>query len=208
MAGCICNFGLQIQAKIKEQNAPNNDFGHNQKTQIMKKIAFFLILLSIFSSCMHCKHSAKQVVEEKSTPEPFLVGECWQSTFDLPICQPWYTENWQTYTPDMSQLRAFQPDELAGFRIVTVFGSWCSDSQREVPHMLKILHAWGFDQSNLKLLAVDRNKKAPEVPENWKIERVPTFIFYKNDQEIGRIVETPSVSLEADMVEILKKANF
>ncbi len=37
------------------------------------------------------------------------------------------------------------------------------------------------------------------------IERVPTFIFYKNNIEAGRIIENPVTSLEQDMVNILTK---
>lgn len=36
------------------------------------------------------------------------------------------------------------------------------------------------------------------------IERVPTFIFYKNESEIGRIIETPVETLEKDILNILK----
>ena len=35
------------------------------------------------------------------------------------------------------------------------------------------------------------------------IQRVPTFIIYKNNIESGRIIETPKTSLEQDLVNIL-----
>ena len=38
-----------------------------------------------------------------------------------------------------------------------------------------------------------------------KIEAIPTFIVYRKDAEIGRIVETPKTTLEADLLEILSK---
>ena len=37
----------------------------------------------------------------------------------------------------------------------------------------------------------------------YEIEYVPTFIFYREDKEIGRIIETPILSLEEDMLAIL-----
>ena len=37
------------------------------------------------------------------------------------------------------------------------------------------------------------------------IERVPTFIIYRGEKEIGRIVETPKKSLERDLWNIVKK---
>ena len=37
-----------------------------------------------------------------------------------------------------------------------------------------------------------------------KIEYVPTIIFYKDGNELGRIVESPEDTLEKDMIKILK----
>jgi ribosomal protein L30E len=36
-----------------------------------------------------------------------------------------------------------------------------------------------------------------------KVERVPTFIFYRDGKEIGRIVENPQKSLVEDFLEII-----
>ena len=40
-----------------------------------------------------------------------------------------------------------------------------------------------------------------------EIQRVPTFIIYKNNIEAGRIIENPVTSLEQDMVNILGGMN-
>jgi hypothetical protein len=37
------------------------------------------------------------------------------------------------------------------------------------------------------------------------IQRVPTFIIYKNNIEVGRIIENPVTSLEQDMINILTR---
>ena len=59
---------------------------------------------------------------------------------------------------------------------------------------------------NLKMICVDRDKKAEgtEVGD-LNIEFVPTFIIYKNDEEVGRIIEEPKVTLEEDLKQILFK---
>jgi hypothetical protein len=53
---------------------------------------------------------------------------------------------------------------------------------------------------------VDINKVAPlaDYPA-LGIERVPTFIFYKNNSEAGRIIEVPVTSLEQDTRDILRR---
>jgi hypothetical protein len=61
-----------------------------------------------------------------------------------------------------------------------------------------------FDYKNLTLICVDRDKKAPEtIVENLKVEKVPTFIFYKGNDELGRIIEVPADLLEKDMLKII-----
>jgi thiol-disulfide isomerase/thioredoxin len=83
-------------------------------------------------------------------------------------------------------------------------GSWCGDTKRELPRFLKIMEFLKFPETKIKLIGVDRTKKAPVYTENiWNIEFVPTFIFLKNGMEIGRIVEQPVASLEQDMKQIL-----
>jgi len=58
----------------------------------------------------------------------------------------------------------------------------------------------------LTFIGVDDIKNSP-VGEyvNLGIERVPTFIFYVNNIEAGRIIENPVTSLEKDMVNILTR---
>jgi len=95
--------------------------------------------------------------------------------------------------------------KINDFDITIVFGSWCSDSEQQVPHFYKILDQAGYDDSQLKIIAVNRQKKADEVHiEDLQIELVPTFIIYQNGKEIGRIVETPVETLEEDLWQIIQ----
>jgi hypothetical protein len=61
-----------------------------------------------------------------------------------------------------------------------------------------------FPEEKITLIGVNRNKKAPlKDYQNLQIEKVPTFIIYKNQKEIGRIVESPLKSLEKDLLNII-----
>jgi hypothetical protein len=94
-----------------------------------------------------------------------------------------------------------------GVRIVVFLGTWCSDSRREVPHFLKIIDQAGFPAARLTLYAVDREKKCPDgSAAQYGIERVPTIVFEKGSEEVGRIVETPRTTLEGDVLTILAQA--
>jgi thiol-disulfide isomerase/thioredoxin len=92
-------------------------------------------------------------------------------------------------------------------RVVVVFGGWCGDSKREVPRFLKLAAAAGIPADSVLLYAVDRTKKGADgVPQRYAIEKVPTFIVEKNGVEVGRIVESPKVTLASDFLQILGEA--
>ena len=91
--------------------------------------------------------------------------------------------------------------------IKVIFGSWCGDSKRNVPAFQKIVEVSNFDKSKIEYIAVNRKKKVGSVDiASLDIKRVPTFIFYRNDKEIGRIIENPtSETIEQDWVDIVAK---
>jgi thiol-disulfide isomerase/thioredoxin len=90
-----------------------------------------------------------------------------------------------------------------GIDIIVFLGTWCPDSKREIPRFLKIADLAGIEADNLKLYGLDRSKKSPDdLTEKYAINRIPTFIFLKDRQEVGRITEFPQTTLEGDMLTI------
>jgi thiol-disulfide isomerase/thioredoxin len=86
-------------------------------------------------------------------------------------------------------------------------GTWCPDSRREVPRFMRVLKETGFPADKVTLIGVDNVKFSPiDNYDGLGIERVPTFILYKNNVEAGRIIENPVTSLEQDMVNILARS--
>ncbi len=74
--------------------------------------------------------------------------------------------------------------------------TWCGDSKREVPRMLKVLNLCGVPPTAIEIINVGRGeqdyKQSPTHEERGKnIHRVPTFIVYQNGKELNRIVEFP-----------------
>jgi thiol-disulfide isomerase/thioredoxin len=89
--------------------------------------------------------------------------------------------------------------------ILVFLGTWCGDSRREVPIFLKTAKAAGLKATSWKLYGVDVAKKMEGgLIEQYQIKRVPTFIVLRDGKEIGRIVEYTKVSMEADLIEVLK----
>ena len=88
----------------------------------------------------------------------------------------------------------------ADLKVKILFGTWCHDSEREVPRMLKLLAASGVKEENISLISLDIRKEEPEGRARaLDVRFTPTFIFFIGGTELGRIVEQPSKSLLEDI---------
>ncbi|MEO1262989.1 MAG: thioredoxin family protein [Bacteroidota bacterium] len=115
----------------------------------------------------------------------------------------WFESGYQSYLPDSA---AISNVDLNGVKIMTFMGTWCSDSQREMPHLYKILDEINYPENKLDVIAIDEDKAQPEEEiRKWSIEYVPTIILLKNEIEVGRIVEAPAETLEKDLLQMLEK---
>lgn len=142
-----------------------------------------------------------------------IYGQITVDTLYKPEFEKWYSPGYNSYTVNASVIAAFYPTLLKGITIDVFFGSWCGDSKRELPHFIKVLDEIKFDKSKLRIIATGSGdslyKQSPNGEEKGKgIFRVPTFIVYKNGNEINRINEYPVLSLERDLLAILKETNY
>ena len=86
-------------------------------------------------------------------------------------------------------------------------GTWCEDSHRDFPRLMKILEAANYPENKLNIIAVNRKKESPTGDESlYNIQKVPTIILKRYGKEVGRIIEMPTTGyIERDLVQILKK---
>ena len=163
----------------------------------MKKIFLFLTLI-IFLSC----NAQKEVTAEKNKSGD-LIGYANKASFNQAPYNTWFVRNFDNYQANETTITALKT-ALKGITIKAFMGTWCGDSKRETPHFYKILELADFNFKNLDLVTVNRSKKTPDnLQEGLNILRVPTFIFYKKGEEIGRYVEYARESLEKDMLKIV-----
>jgi thiol-disulfide isomerase/thioredoxin len=168
----------------------------------MKKLVLILSLFALSTS--FAQEKGKMGFDEKMKRNMYLgIGD--KSVFKDTSFSTWYGAEYDMYDLDKKELEKITPDKLKDVKITIVLGTWCGDSKREVPRFIKILEAVKFDEKNLSLIFVDRDKKNPLSDiEALKIKFVPTIIIYKGDKELGSIVEAPKDTLERDLSEILK----
>lgn len=146
------------------------------------------------------------VVLDTSIHRAIMIGYCTKEGLSTSsIFKYDYDKEYTQYQPNLDFLNTIT-ESLLELRITIIFGSWCSDSQREVPRLIRILDELNYSSDSLCIIGVNRQKEAPNIDiSRYMIEFVPTIIFYKNNFEIGRIVESPLETLEDDIASILMK---
>jgi hypothetical protein len=91
-------------------------------------------------------------------------------------------------------------------QIEVYLGSWCSDSAARVPEFFQVLNIVNSPRFQVSYTGVpeDPNARAPYIA-GKEIEKIPTFIVLVNGLEKGRIVETPTASVEEDLLALLRR---
>jgi thiol-disulfide isomerase/thioredoxin len=144
------------------------------------------------------------VVVDTDTKEKYLIGLCDLKGLQKGTYGAYFDSQFDLYQPSESYIDKLE-NKIDDYEITVVMGTWCIDSKREVPRLFKVLSDAGYNLKRVKVIAVNREKQAVVVNiEDLNIERVPTIIVYKDEKEVGRIVEIPKRSMEADLWKIIK----
>jgi thiol-disulfide isomerase/thioredoxin len=163
---------------------------------ISVSLAAIMVLFS--AGAMHvCAQSQKA----SAGGQQMLVGKITQD--ELYKECPVFAEHGNMYAPDPLVI-----DKIKAIRekidILLFVGTWCPDSQKEAPKILKILKMADNPNFSIAIYGVDRAKKDGQgLTETHAVERVPTTIFFKDGKELGRIVEYPEMSPEEDFLRIV-----
>lgn len=185
----------------------------------MRNLIFLFAALFIFSCNEAPKKKTTETVVQKEVLIPdtllgkdlegneILVGRISYAQMEK-YCTAWFTPDYDRYKVNASLLEQIKP-LLNGKQVSLLMGTWCEDSQREVPGMMKILAAAGYAVNELEIIAVDEDKRTPSgIEKPFAATYVPALIFYNEGQEINRIVEFPIGTLEEDIFAILSGEEY
>ncbi len=146
----------------------------------MKRINLFFVLISL----------AYLGFSQNDDTKPMLLGCIERSAFNDKPYSEWYNEGYDLYKLDSAVLMSIPQDSLDNLTITVVFGSWCSDSQAEVPIFFKVCDFLKIPEDNIKIIGVDRTKDVdPNCSETETVEFVPTYFFYNHGKLFKKIVE-------------------
>lgn len=118
---------------------------------------------------------------------------------------PWFPSGVENYSPSDSIIKLISP-KLIDIEITIFMGTWCSDTQMNLPQFYKVLQKANYPLQKIELIGVDRDKISTTNQETkYGISAIPVFIIKKKGIEIGRITESFQNSPELDLFELLKQ---
>lgn len=169
----------------------------------MRKTAILFFGL-LFFTVSYAQEINKTMIDPDIDRE-ILIGEVDEKGLQNPI----FVEDWKLaqdeYTPDKLTVKELKSyfKKNKNVKLKVFFASWCGDSREHMPHFAKLVKK--TKMKKVEYIALSRKKSLPnEDISEYGIEYVPTFIVYKDGVELGRIIETPEVSLEKDLLKIVQ----
>lgn len=170
----------------------------------MKSKNLIITLICILPFSVMSQQFNQTKIDSK-TNSNILIGYCDLEGLKTGEFGSFFNAEYELYNPEksfISELKKLNKN----INITLVLGTWCDDSKVQVPRFVKILDLMDFDFGKLKIIAFDSDKTAPGISAaDLSLRKIPTFIFYRDGVEFGRIVETPFDTLEKDMLKLFSR---
>ena len=165
-----------------------------------------ITLALMVSACTTTEHSAQSAQangHHQANPQ-YHVGPI--TSYTLLEHYKVFAENKTSDETSVTDLELLDlANQLNNRKVVVVFGTWCHDSQREVPRLLNLLDKVRDHHSEVQF-ELELIGTAPyqlrdkNLIKKYSLTAVPTIMLFDNGQEIGRVVEHSKISLAADIV--------
>jgi tetratricopeptide (TPR) repeat protein len=167
----------------------------------MKKLCYLLCFMAL-----PCLVSAQ--AKERHLWGIVTVDSLQQAPYDA-----WFKKNYADYKPTPSVIEQLKTLKIKDFNIKIFFGTWCGDTKREMPRLLKVLDEMGFPKEKITFVAVSMEDSTRKQSKNreergYNIFRVGCYIIEKNGVEANRIYEYPVLSMERDLLAIFSNQNY
>lgn len=172
--------------------------------------ALFIILLCAAIQNLNAQLYNQEYFGEDGSQ--FLLGPIKKNRLTEGYYGQWFNPQFSAYHVDQEALALIEKS-IEDYDLLLFLGTWCSDSQREVPGIFKILEEAGYPTDLVEIYAVDERTEFRKTTPGGEakarnIVRVPTLIFIKDGKEVNRIIELPVQTLEKDMIAIMNRQDY
>ncbi|NVJ60102.1 MAG: thioredoxin family protein [Gammaproteobacteria bacterium] len=154
-----------------------------------------LVLISIVACSSSHESSGKNISHtiKKPTASIYMAFGTIDGS-ELLSKYPRFNNEYEDFSPSENDILKLRKIDTPT-KLTVVFGSWCHDSEREVPRIIKLVRQSNNPMIQLNLIAVKHNKQLPEgMPQKYQVLYTPTLYLEQNDELVGNIVERPKES--------------
>lgn len=171
----------------------------NASSVVVAGVVAASLLLGSCASGGSVAELASEIEGPESQP---IVGPTTQAEI-LAEMPEWVDDLVRAHPDEVQAWRLAEP--AAGTEVVVFFGTWCSDSRRELTRLWRAVEmAGGNFGFPIRYVGVDRTKTEPtDLLDGMGILYVPTLIVLRDGVESGRIVETAPGGIERDLVALV-----
>jgi thiol-disulfide isomerase/thioredoxin len=128
-----------------------------------------------------------------------------EQVFDFLSSHPELRANVGIYNLDKGVVESIK-ENIEDVEIKVFTGSWCPDCRVNVPRFFSIILAMDDEDFGMEIIEVSRDMSDENnMAERLGVMAIPTFIFFKDGEELGRIIENPQGRMEEDIAEILNR---
>lgn len=176
------------------------------------KLLMYLMLLITATNCGSSQQSSPETTHTSPKPvkerNDLLIGTINKNDLQQAPHSRWFDPMYKSYKPDKEALKTIQ-EHINDYEIKVFMGTWCADSQLEVPRFYKLLDLSNYNLDRLEVTAVREDKTLPDGSQKeYDVTYVPTIIFFKDGEEAGRFVEYPQDELEKDIAKIVSGQEY
>ncbi len=167
--------------------------------------SLYILFAAIAMSLSAAAQKPYSISKDEQTGQKIFKGPVTLADLQGEPSFTWWARSTEGYTPDANVI-TYLRDALSSCTIITIMGTWCDDSQNLVPKLAKVLGAAKFPMERFAMFGVDRAKETGGIESRaYQVKRVPTIVVFKDNKEIGRIVESVGRSVELDLAQIVQQ---
>jgi thiol-disulfide isomerase/thioredoxin len=173
------------------------------RTGLLAVLAAAALAIEIGVPCAaEAQEPAPPAEEAEEKVPPSLLGPVTRE--EIEAAEPSWVAALIEAAPDFETALALA-EVPPGAEVVVYFGTWCSDSRRELPRLWRALdESGGLVPFEIEYVAVDRGEqRPPELKSELDLRYVPTFIVRRGGEEVGRMVEESPGGIEHDLLALL-----
>uniref|UniRef100_A0AAU6WLS0 Thioredoxin n=1 Tax=Chryseobacterium endophyticum TaxID=1854762 RepID=A0AAU6WLS0_9FLAO len=117
---------------------------------------------------------------ETTNDGKMLLGMQLKSKFTEAPYSEWYTKEHDEYAMDQKAVGELKKRKINSYNIVVFIGTWCEDSHRDFPRLMKILEEVNYPEGKMKIIAVNRKKSLRTVKKAFITFRKSQPLLYRN----------------------------